>query len=197
MTSPLSIVLASGSPRRHELLLQLGITHKVLPVDVEEVCQSSESADECVQRLALEKARTAFLLKPRALVIGSDTMVIINGKILGKPRDRADGLQMLECLSGREHEVLTAVALVGAGRELSGVQRSKVRFRQLSYAEIEAYWETGEPHDKAGSYAIQGRAAQFIESLEGSFSGVMGLPLYETAQLLREFGINPLEVSNA
>jgi len=197
VTSLHAIVLASGSPRRHELLLQLDITHKVLPVDVEEACQSSESADECVQRLALEKARVALLLEPQALSIGSDTMVIINGKILGKPRDRADGLQMLECLSGREHEVLTAVAVVGAGRELASVQRSKVRFRQLSCAEIEAYWETGEPRDKAGSYAIQGKAAQFIESLEGSFSGVMGLPLYETALLLREFGINPLEVSNA
>jgi len=193
----LQIILASGSPRRHELLLQLGIKHRILPVDIDEVCLSSESAYECVQRLALEKARAALVLAPQALVIGSDTMVIINGDILGKPRDRADGLQMLEYLSGREHEVLTAVAAVSADRELFSVQRSKVIFRQLSSAEIEAYWETGEPRDKAGGYAIQGMAAQFIERIEGSFSGVMGLPLYETTQLLREFGINPLEISNA
>ena len=197
MTSSHIIVLASASPRRHELLLQLGVEHQVLPVDVDEVCLSLESANECVQRLALEKARAALEHVPQARVIGSDTMVIINGKTLGKPRDRAHGLQMLEWLSGQEHEVMTAVSIVSEHRELSCIQRSKVRFRQLSPAEIEAYWETGEPCDKAGGYAIQGRAAQFIEYLQGSFSGVMGLPLYETAKLLREFGINPLEISNA
>jgi septum formation protein len=191
MNSPL-IILASGSPRRHELLLQLGVEHDILAVDIDESCLTEESPEACVERLALEKARTAHDLARQALVIGSDTMVIAEGKILGKPRDRADGLQMLECLSNRAHEVLTAVAVTGEGRELSCVQRSKVVFRQLSSAEIVAYWQSGEPRDKAGGYAVQGIAAQFIERIEGSYSGVMGLPLYETAQLLKEFGINPL-----
>jgi len=192
MSNPL-IILASGSPRRHELLLQLGIEHEILPVDIDEACLKEESPEDCVERLALEKARAAHDQNELALAIGSDTMVIIDDKILGKPRDRADGLQMLECLSNRSHEVLTAVAVAGNGRELSCVQRSKVVFRELSFAEITAYWQSGEPHDKAGGYAIQGIAAQFIERLEGSYSGVMGLPLYETAQLLRELDINPLD----
>lgn len=186
------IVLASGSPRRHELLLQLGVQHDISAVDIDESCLSGESPDKCVERLALEKARAGQVLFPLALVIGSDTMVVVDGKILGKPRDRAEGLQMLEWLSNRSHEVLTAVAVIGDGKELSCVQRSKVVFRSLSSEEIEAYWQSGEPCDKAGGYAIQGIAAQFIERLEGSYSGVMGLPLYETAQLLKEFDINPL-----
>lgn len=201
MTEPL-IILASGSPRRHELLLQLGVEHEIMAVDINESCLTAESPDECVERLALEKARAALALSGQALVIGSDTMVVVDDNILGKPRDRVDGLQMLECLSGRAHEVLTAVAVITTERELSCVQRSKVVFRQLSAAEMAAYWQTGEPSDKAGGYAIQGIAAQFVEYLEGSYSGVMGLPLYETAELLREFDIrlignSSLELSNA
>jgi len=192
MNHPL-IILASGSPRRHELLLQLGIEHEVMPVDIDESCLKDESPEDCVERLALEKARSAHDRAQEALIIGSDTMVIVDNKIMGKPRDRADGLQMLECLSNRSHEVLSAVAVTGNGRELSCVQRSKVVFRQLSFTEIAAYWQSGESCDKAGGYAIQGMAAQFIERLDGSYSGVMGLPLYETAQLLREFDINPLD----
>ena len=184
------VVLASGSPRRHELLLQIGVEHEIRVVDINETCLPGESPDECVERLALEKARAALDLFPQALTIGSDTMVVIDDQVLGKPRDRAHGLQMLEWLSGREHEVLTAVAMTVTGRELSCVQRSKVLFRQLTSTEIAAYWQTGEPYDKAGGYAIQGIAAQFVERLDGSYSGVMGLPLYETAQLLREFDIN-------
>jgi septum formation protein len=191
------IVLASASPRRHELLLQLGITHERLAVDIEEICLSGETAADCVNRLALEKARAGQLQRPDALVVGSDTMVVVDDTVLGKPRDRAHTLQMLELLSGRQHEVLTAVAIAGPNRELSCVQRSKVIFRPLDAAEIQAYWETGEPQDKAGGYAIQGIAAQFIEKLDGSYSGVMGLPLFETARLLQDFGVNPLEPLNA
>ncbi len=191
------VILASASPRRQELLTQLGVKHRVMAVDIEESCKPAESPEECVKRLALEKARKAKAKSSDALVIGSDTMVVVNGRILGKPMNRADGLQMLESLSGRQHEVLTAVAVAGHGREISCVQHSQVQFRELSSAEIAAYWQTGEPADKAGAYAIQGLAAQFIQRLEGSYSGVMGLPLYETASLLGEFGVNPLELSDA
>ena len=191
------MILASASPRRHELLTQLGIKHQVMAVDIEESCQPTETPEECVNRLAVEKARKAQTKSPHALVIASDTMVVVDGRIMGKPMNRADGLQMLESLSGRQHEVLTAVAVSAGGREISCVQRSKVQFRELSSAEIAAYWQTGEPADKAGGYAIQGLAAQFIQRLEGSYSGVMGLPLYETASLLGEFGLNPLELFDA
>jgi len=176
------------------LLLQLGIKHDILPVNIDESCLIDELPEDCVERLALKQARKAHELAGQSLVIGSDTMVIIDDKILGKPRDRADGLQMLEYLSNRSHDVLTAVAVTGDGRELSCVQQSKVVFRKLSSAEIAAYWQSGEPCDKAGGYAIQGIAAQFIERLEGSYSGVMGLPLYETAQLLKEYGISLLGI---
>ncbi len=191
------VILASASPRRHELLTQLGVKHRVMAVDIEESCKPAENPEECVKRLALEKARKAKAKSSDALVIGSDTMVVVNGRVLGKPMNREDGLQMLESLSGRQHEVFTAVAVAAQGREISCVQRSQVHFRELSSAEIAAYWQTGEPADKAGAYAIQGLAAQFIQRLEGSYSGVMGLPLYETASLLGEFGVNPLELFDA
>ncbi|HMX54341.1 MAG TPA: Maf family protein, partial [Plasticicumulans sp.] len=126
------------------------------------------------------------------LVLGADTTVVADGLILGKPRDRAEGLALLERMSGREHAVLSAVALATAGRTEARVQVSRVHFRATTAAEREAYWATGEPADKAGGYAVQGRAAVFIERLDGSYSGVMGLPLYETCELLRAFGVEVL-----
>jgi septum formation protein len=185
------IYLASASPRRQDLLSQIGVTFTLLHTGVDEAQLPGESADEYVRRLALEKARAGrALLAGRAgsPVLGADTAVVADGRILGKPRDRDDGIDMLQALSGRSHLVFSAVALA-AGREAVRVSTSAVTFRTLTRAQCVAYWDTGEPLDKAGGYAIQGRAAMFVSRLEGSFSGVMGLPVYETAELLQEFGI--------
>jgi len=163
-----------------------------MPVDVDETVRAGEAPELYVDRLALEKARAGLKAVGGGwLVLGSDTAVVVGDRILGKPRDRAHGLEMLAMLSGREHRVLSAVALVGDGREESRLSVSHVRFRPLQAGEAEAYWDTGEPADKAGGYAIQGLGAMFIERLEGSYSGVMGLPLFETASLLRDFGLDP------
>ena len=191
------IYLASGSPRRRELLEQIGVTYRTVAVEVDETPLLDEEPATYVGRLALAKARAGWeLLTTRQSglksipVLGADTAVVLDGVILGKPRDRNEGLTMLAALSGREHQVMSAVALVAGDREVVRVQESRVRFRALTQAECEAYWDTGEPADKAGAYGIQGRAAVFIARLEGSYSGVMGLPLFETAELLREFGIS-------
>ncbi|MBZ4194120.1 MAG: Maf-like protein [Candidatus Contendobacter sp.] len=187
------IYLASASPRRRELLRQIGITFCLLQVVVDETALPGENPHDYVARLARAKAQTGWqTLNPgqRHPVLGADTVVVIEGAILGKPRDRADGLAMLARLSGREHQVLTAVALATSVQITVKVQESRVRFRELSPDECSAYWETGEPGDKAGGYGIQGRAATFITELRGSYSGVMGLPLFETAELLREFGLH-------
>ena len=187
------LYLASASPRRRELLEQIGIRYRLLCIDIPEQPGAGESPEEFVLRLALEKARAGRQqleqddIQP---VLGADTAVVLDGNILGKPVDRAHALDMLSQLSGYTHQVLTGVALVGtAGRESSRLSVSRVRFRALAESEIESYWESGESSDKAGGYAIQGRAAAFIEHLEGSYSGVMGLPLFETAELLGEYGI--------
>lgn len=186
------LYLASASPRRRELLRQIGVTYRVLRLAVDETPLAGEAPDAYVARLALLKARTGCALLGRrrpAPVLGADTAVVVDEAILGKPRDRADGLALLARLSGREHRVLSAVALVAPTQAAVRVQESRVRFRALSPAECLAYWDSGEPQDKAGGYGIQGRAAAFIVELHGSYSGVMGLPLFETAELLREFGI--------
>ena len=186
------LILASASPRRRELLAQLGVQFEVVVADIDETPVAGEAPEVYVVRMALEKARAvkARLGDAEALVLGSDTAVVVDGEILGKPRDRADGLAMLARLSGRVHHVYTAVASVGpAGREASRLSVSSVTWRDVSEAERVAYWATGEPHDKAGGYAIQGKAAVFVSRLEGSFSGVMGLPLFETAALLESGGV--------
>lgn len=205
------IHLASTSPRRRALLDQLGVRYCVQPVDVDETLRPHETSEEYVLRLALAKARAGWQAcsaqslssttvpdgqisvtsgpVPRCPVLGADTSVVIAGEVLGKPRDREHGLQMLERLSGRSHQVMTAIALVEGAREATRLSVSTVVFCTTTLAERTAYWETGEPLGKAGGYAIQGRAAAFIARLEGSFSGVMGLPLYETADILNEFGI--------
>jgi septum formation protein len=186
------LYLASASPRRQELLAQIGVSFvsRVAPID--ETPLPGEAAAAYVERLALAKAfaAQATLEQPAgAVVLGADTAVVLDGRILGKPRDRADALATLAALSGREHEVLSAVALVDAQRSATRVVASRVRFRTLHAAEIEAYWDTGEPCDKAGSYGIQGLAAVFVSQLQGSYSAVVGLPLCETAELLASFGI--------
>lgn len=185
------LILASASPRRQELLQQIGVSFEVLPVDIDESPLQDESAATYVERMAMEKARAGWEASNRSLpVLGSDTAVVLDGQILGKPRDRAHGLEMLQQLSGRAHQVLTAVAVVREGETGIRLSESRVFFSDISYDEQIRYWESGEPADKAGAYAIQGRAAVFIERLEGSFSGVMGLPLHETAELLDRFGID-------
>ena len=187
-----SLHLASASPRRRELLAQIGVPFVTLIASIDETALPGEPAERYVERLAREKAlagRAALSDPADAVVLGADTAVVLDGCILGKPADRAECLATLAALSGREHQVLTAVALASAQRIESRVVASRVRFRPLRAGEAEAYWATGEPCDKAGSYGIQGLAAVFVSQLEGSYSAVVGLPLCETAQLLGEFGI--------
>lgn len=188
------LYLASASPRRRELLSQLGLTYEVVPADVDESQLPDETPADYVVRLARFKAETAAarLGRPAKPVLGADTAVVVEGEVLGKPRDRAQGLAMLAKLSGRQHEVLSAVALWSARGVTSALSLSRVRFRDIPAAEVRAYWDTGEPADKAGGYGIQGRGAVFVKELTGSYSGVMGLPLYETAELLRAAGVEVL-----
>ncbi len=182
------IVLASASPRRLELLQQMGVRALVQPVPVEEVLLAGEQPLDFVQRLALEKARAGFeLISQQGInlpVLGSDTIVGLDGEVFGKPADSEQAELMLAKLSGRVHQVHTAVALKTAEAEYSALSSSQVEFAVLSSERIMAYVATGEPLDKAGAYGIQGRAAQFVKNLNGSYSGVMGLPLFETAELL-------------
>jgi septum formation protein len=184
------LILASASPRRSQLLSQIGVPHRVVPSHSDEQRLAGESVEGCVRRLAEQKALQVCALTGTALpVLGADTVVIIDNAMLGKPRARAEGLDMLAQLSGREHQVLSAVALAHGGTVSSSLSRSLVRLRSLGRQECEAYWDSGEPCDKAGGYAIQGRGAVFVEMLHGSYSGVMGLPLFETAALLRAAGV--------
>ena len=185
----IQVYLASKSPRRKELLAQIGVRFEMLMVDVDESLYPGENSFDYVNRLAIEKAQAgAQLVKlGNVPVLGSDTCIVFNEEIIGKPRDESNALEILQILSGKTHKVITAVALCDTERCLSKVQMSKVSFRALSSDEIKVYVKTGEPLDKAGAYAIQGMAARFITHIEGSYSGIMGLPLYETAELLNEF----------
>ncbi len=183
------ITLASASPRRRELLQQIQVPYALLPVDIDESPLPGEEPEQHVQRLARQKAVAGFALQPRRPALGSDTIVVIDKQILGKPADRQHGIEMLSKLSGRSHQVMTAVALCSEGKQSCVLSTSEVHFCELSAAQIEAYWQTGEPLDKAGAYAIQGLAAQFIVAISGSYSGIMGLPLYETAELLKQHGV--------
>lgn len=184
--------LASKSPRRRELLARLGLDFGVFDVEVLEQRAPGESPDAYVARVAREKAGAGLLrvvAVPGAVVLGSDTEVVLGDEVFGKPADAADAEAMLRRLSGRSHRVLTAVSLVSAGREASVLVESEVSFAGLSDADIAEYVASGEPMGRAGAYAIQGGAERFIRRLAGSYSGVMGLPLHETAGLLRGFGI--------
>lgn len=182
-----AIYLASASPRRSELLRQIDVTHSVLPVDIDEVPRPGEIPADYALRLAEEKARALWEQLPvaeRRPVLAADTTVALGEEILGKPVDHDDAVRILGRLSGRQHEVHTAVAVLHAGGADARLSTSTVAFRALTRAEIDWYWRTGEPADKAGAYAVQGHAAIFIRHLAGSYSGVMGLPLYETWELL-------------
>jgi septum formation protein len=186
------IYLASGSPRRRELLQQIGVSFRVIDTDLDETALQGESPLAYVSRLAQAKAAAGWERSRdfrAAPVLAADTAVVLDGRILGKPAGMNDAIAMLLQLSGRAHEVLTAVALrTAAGIEVK-VSHSMVTFRPIDSGEASAYWETGEPTDKAGAYAIQGYAAIFISDLKGSYSGVMGLPLFETAALLKAAGV--------
>jgi septum formation protein len=187
-----TLYLASASPRRSELLTQIGVPFLTRIVPIDETPQPGEAPAAYVERLARAKAAAVLDSLPEredAVVLGSDTAVVLDGRILGKPLDRADAVATLTALSGREHQVLTAVALTSDRRGSARVVTSTVRFKPLSQAQIEAYWATGEPRDKAGSYGIQGLAAVFVSQMQGSYSAVVGLPLCETAELLAEFAI--------
>ncbi|MBF8660190.1 Maf family protein [Pseudomonas putida] len=190
------LYLASGSPRRRELLTQIGVPFRVASAPVDETPLPGESAEAYVQRLAKAKAAAgraslepAKMANAGAVVLGADTAVVLDGLILGKPEHRDDALDMLARLSGREHQVLTAVALDDGKRVESLCVSSTVRFRLIDQQEAQRYWASGEPADKAGGYAIQGLGAVFVTGLVGSYSAVVGLPLSETAQLLERFGI--------
>jgi len=190
MNSPPPVLcLASGSPRRRELLSQIGVSHIVAGADIDEDVLPGEIPRDYVARLAREKALAIRRAGQRLPVLAADTTVVLDGLVFGKPRDREDAVEMLGRLSGRAHEVLTAVALADSRGIAERLNASIVCFRALSPEECAAYWETGEPRDKAGGYAIQGLGAVFIQSLSGSYSAVMGLPLFETGELLRAAGI--------
>lgn len=185
--------LASASPRRQELLRQLGLHFDVCPADILEQALPAESAADYARRMALEKARAAQARIHSPLpVLGADTDVVLDGRILGKPRDRADALAILAALSNREHEVYSAVAMVQRARAEVALSVTRVSFGQVTPEAAARYWESGEPADKAGAYGIQGLGARFVKGISGSYSGVVGLPLFETTELLLNFGIRTL-----
>lgn len=186
------LYLASKSPRRAELLARLGVDFGVLDLDIPEQRQPGEPAEEYVRRVAREKAGAGLLTVmavPHAIVLGADTEVILDDEVFGKPRDAEDAAAMLRRLSGRTHHAVTAVSVVSAGREAQAVSVSEVSFAELDEEEITTYLATGQAEGKAGAYGIQGAAERFVRHLSGSYSGVMGLPLHETSQLLKTFGV--------
>ena len=186
MTRP-RVVLASASPRRRELLALIGIPHEVRPADIDESYLAGEVPRAHAERLARTKASAAAA--GSVVTIGSDTIVVVDGDVLGKPRDRAHAAEMLNRLSGRAHVVITAVAVRWNGRLASAVEEVHVTFRTLSSREIDQYIDTGEPMDKAGAYGIQGYGATIVERVDGAYFAVMGLPLQRLVQLLRELGL--------
>ena len=181
--------LASASPRRRQLLDLIGVPHLITPADIDETPHASEAADEYVMRLAREKAEAIWGLHQDLPVLAADTTVVVNQEILGKPESEADAAAMLGKLSGREHLVHTGVALRTGPSVKVGISTTQVWFESLTPAQIHAYWASGEPQGKAGAYAIQGLGAVFVSNIAGSYTGVMGLPLFETAQMLRHAGI--------
>jgi len=187
------LILASQSPRRAELLKQIGISFVQMNVDVDESVLNNEVPEVYVRRLAQQKSLAGWSNSARQWpVLGADTAVVVQGQILGKPLDEADASRMLNLLSGNTHCVLTAVAITypcdSGHREKSLLVESSVSFGPLCQEQIAAYWQSGEPQDKAGSYAIQGLGGQFVQHINGSYSAVVGLPLYETRQLLNDIG---------
>lgn len=191
-----SVVLASASPRRTALLTQMNIAHTIQPADIDESPREYETPMELVARLATEKAQAvkAHLEDKQAMtedkvILASDTLISFDGQSVGKPEDKADSKRILTMLSGKTHEVLTAICGLSNTKQQTEVITTSVTFAALTDEQIDAYWETGEPADKAGSYAIQGIGGEFVVSINGSASAVIGLPLYETRQLLNAFGV--------
>jgi len=191
-----SVVLASASPRRTALLKQMNIAHTIQPADIDESPRLNETPLSLVSRLAAEKGQAvkAKLASKQTLtddtvILASDTLIAFNGQSVGKPENKADAKRILTMLSGNTHEVLTAISVLNNTRQQTQVITTSVTFAALTNEQITAYWETGEPADKAGSYAIQGIGGEFVVSINGSASAVIGLPLYETRQLLNEFGV--------
>jgi septum formation protein len=188
--SEVRIILASQSPRRRELLALIGVPHEVRPADLDESALPGESPTEHAERLARSKAEAVAAHEPAAVVIGSDTIVVLDGDILGKPRDAAEAAATLRRLAGRTHTVHTAVAVTRNGRTVSGVESVEVTFRPLSDAQIETYIATGEPMDKAGAYGIQGFGAVIVERVHGDYFAVMGLALGRLVSLLEQLGVH-------
>ncbi len=189
------IILASASPRRAELLDQISIAYQVQVVDIDESALENETPETLVVRLAKEKSQAVKRVSQP--VLGADTLGVINGQLLVKPENYEHAYQMLSQMSGNWHEILSAVAITHMQETRVILNRNKVLFRPIRDDEIKDYWQTGEPQDKAGAYAIQGLAAIFVERIEGSYSGIMGLPLFETSQLLAEFGIKPFRANKS
>jgi septum formation protein len=188
-----NLILASASPRRQQLLLQLGLPFDVRPADIDERYRPDESPEAYVTRMACTKARQLASTNPTTFVLGADTIVTIDGQILGKPQNAAAARTMLRQLSGRPHDVLTGLALLHHDRAFTQIDsvRTRVRFRPIDEAEIDAYIATGEPFDKAGSYAIQGHGGRFVDGYDGCYTNVVGLPMQRTAALLRAAGFPP------
>lgn len=199
----IQIYLASRSPRRRHLIEQLGISYRAINVTVDEQHLAQESPADYVARLALQKARAGWqqLARQGIPVVGADTCIVLDGQVVGKPRDKAHGIALLKRYSGNTHSVVSGVAMVGFGKgnraspllEQVRVSSSRVSFCDLTDRDCEDYWQTGEPLGKAGGYAIQGKAAAFIKRIEGSYSGIMGLPLHEFSELIAAFGIQWLD----
>jgi septum formation protein len=187
--SALRVVLSSRSPRRHDLLNLIGIAHEVVPADIDERVRGRESPRKHAERLAREKAVVAADGDPKLIAIGADTIVLIDGKILGKPTSTVDAGSMLSLLSGRKHTVVTAVAVARGNEVRSAVEEVAVKFRKLTDDEIDAYIATGEPMDKAGAYGIQGYGATIVERIDGDYFAVMGLPLMRLVSLLEGVGV--------
>ncbi|HEY9033190.1 MAG TPA: nucleoside triphosphate pyrophosphatase [Pseudomonadales bacterium] len=183
------LILASASPRRLQLLAQIGLAATVMAADIDETPQAAENDRDYVLRMAAGKARAIAMQRPDALVLAADTVISLDGRLIGKPRDRDDAFAIWRALSGRCHQVLSAVALLDDGRLQTAISCSEVQFAVLDATDMAAYWDSGEPQDKAGAYAIQGLAACWISEIRGSYSGIMGLPLFETAQLLGKAGV--------
>jgi len=186
------VILASGSPQRTRLLSQLGIAHTAVAADIDETVLAQETAAVLAERLACRKAEALSIAYPDAVMIGSDTVVACGDRIFGKPADAGEAATMLDTLAGTTHRVISGVAVLARGQLHSRISESAVTLRRLTADEIEAYIASGEPFGKAGAYAIQGLGALFVERLEGSYSAVMGLPLFETGALLRSVGIDAL-----
>jgi len=186
----MDIHLASSSPRRHEILMAMDIKFTAAGVDIDESRYDDEPASDMVVRLAMAKASAARKIVPQSIpVIGADTAVALEDQVLGKPESEDEAIKMLASLSGREHKVLTGVALDYSGEITTTISVTEVRFREIHPNEVSIYWQSGEPHDKAGAYGIQGIGGIFVEYISGSYSGVVGLPVFETAELLSNAGL--------